>query len=131
MAVELDHLIVPARDRQASAERIAAILGVTCDKVGQGHFSPVYVNDHLTLDIDQAEGPFPIQHYCFRMGEDEFTALLGRLDALGVPYRGTPFGPMDGQVNTQHGGRIVYWNEPDGHMWEALTVSYARPAKSG
>jgi hypothetical protein len=30
------------------------------------------------------------------------------------------------QVNTQHGGRIVYWNEADGHVWEALTVSYAR-----
>ena len=21
----------------------------------------------------------------------------------------------------------VYWNEPDGHQWEMLTVSYARP----
>ncbi len=30
------------------------------------------------------------------------------------------------QVNTHHGGWIVYWNEPDGHVWEALTVSYAR-----
>jgi hypothetical protein len=33
------------------------------------------------------------------------------------------------QVNTQHGGRIVYWNEPDGHQRELLTVSYARQAK--
>jgi hypothetical protein len=30
------------------------------------------------------------------------------------------------QINTAHGGRIVYWNEPDGHVWEVLTVSYAR-----
>jgi hypothetical protein len=30
------------------------------------------------------------------------------------------------QINTQHGGSIVYWNEPDGHVWEILTVSYAR-----
>jgi hypothetical protein len=22
--------------------------------------------------------------------------------------------------------RLVYWSEPDGHVWEALTVSYAR-----
>ncbi|RYF57560.1 MAG: VOC family protein, partial [Comamonadaceae bacterium] len=28
--------------------------------------------------------------------------------------------------DTAHGGRIVYWNEPDGHQWEMLTVSYAR-----
>ena len=37
--------------------------------------------------------------------------------------------PEDMQVNTQYGGRMVYWNEPDGHQWEMLTVSYARPAK--
>jgi hypothetical protein len=30
------------------------------------------------------------------------------------------------RVNTSHGGRIVYWSRPDGHVWEALTVSYAR-----
>ncbi len=30
------------------------------------------------------------------------------------------------QINTDHGGRIVYWKEPDGHVWEALTQSYAR-----
>jgi len=30
------------------------------------------------------------------------------------------------RVNMQHGGRIVYWNVPDGHVWEALTISYVR-----
>jgi hypothetical protein len=49
-----------------------------------------------------------------------------RIRARGIEYRSTPHGPVDMQVNTQHGGRIVYWNEPDGHVWEALTVSYAR-----
>jgi hypothetical protein len=29
-------------------------------------------------------------------------------------------------VDTQFGGRGVYWNDPDGHQWEMLTVSYAR-----
>jgi hypothetical protein len=33
------------------------------------------------------------------------------------------------QIDTQHGGSIVYWNEPDGHQWELLTVSYARQPK--
>jgi hypothetical protein len=35
------------------------------------------------------------------------------------------------QINTHHGGRIVYWNAPDGHVWEALTVSYARQPRKG
>jgi len=28
------------------------------------------------------------------------------------------------KVDRQYGN--FYWNEPDGHMWELLTVSYAR-----
>ncbi|MBL8483201.1 MAG: hypothetical protein JNJ60_13460 [Rhodocyclaceae bacterium] len=35
-------------------------------------------------------------------------------------------GPQDGQVGRQFGGMGVYWNEPEGHQWEMLTVSYAR-----
>lgn len=50
------------------------------------------------------------------------------LDHLMVPSRGNVHGPVDFQVNTQQGGSIVYWNEPDGHQWEMLTVSYARQA---
>lgn len=35
-------------------------------------------------------------------------------------------GPVDMQINTQLGGNSIYLNEPDGHQWEMLTVSYAR-----
>jgi catechol 2,3-dioxygenase-like lactoylglutathione lyase family enzyme len=86
----------------------------------------VYVNEGLTLDFDQAEGAFPVQHYCFRVSESEFDGIVARIKAHGIKYRSTPHGPVDMQINTQHGGRIVYWSEPDGHVWEALTVSYAR-----
>ena len=125
---ELDHLIVPARDRVASARRLAQLLGVPWAESGVGPFSPVYVSDGLTLDFDQAEGELPVQHYCFRVTDAEFDAILGRIRAAGIPWRSLPHGPPDRQVNTAHGGRIAYWNEPDGHVWEILTVSYARRA---
>jgi hypothetical protein len=32
------------------------------------------------------------------------------------------------QINTRGGGKNLYWNDADGHNWEMLTVSYARPA---
>ena len=124
--IALDHLIVPSHDRRAAAERLAAILGVAWAESGVGPFSPVYASDGLTLDFDQAEGGFPVLHYCFRVSEGRFDAILGRLQELGIPSRSTPHGPVDRQVNTAHGGRIVYWSEPDGHVWEALTHSYAR-----
>lgn len=126
VAIELDHLIVPSRDRHAGAELLAGILDVPWSETGVGPFCPVYVGDGLTLDFDQAEGAFPVLHYCFRVDEAEFDGILARLRARGIAFRSTPHGPADRLINTSHGGRIVYWNEPDGHVWEALTVSYAR-----
>ena len=131
MSVQLDHTIVPSRDRKAAAELLARILGVPWAESGIGPFCPVYVNDGLTLDMDQAGDDFRIQHYCFRMSEVEFEALVARLQSMGIDYRSTPHGPVDMRINTQHGGRIVYWSQPDGHMWEALTVSYARQRPAG
>jgi catechol 2,3-dioxygenase-like lactoylglutathione lyase family enzyme len=86
------------------------------------------VNDRLTLDFIDDEGPFAIQHFCFRVSEQEFDAILHRITGAGIGYRSSVRGPEDMQVNTHYGGRMVYWNEPDGHQWEMLTVSYARPA---
>jgi len=126
MSVQLDHAIVPSHDRRAAAELLADLPGVPWAESEVGPFSAVYVNDGLTLDFDQADGAFPVQHYCFRVIEAGFDGIVSRLRARGIKYRSTPHGPVDMQVNTQHDGRIVYWSEPDRHVWEALTVSYAR-----
>ena len=124
--MQIDHTIVSGKDRRASAELLARILDVPWSETGIGPFCPVFVNDGFTLDYDQAEGDFPVQHFCFRLSDAELDALLTRLQSLGIEYRSTPHGPVDMTVNTHHGGRIVYWSKPDGHVWEALTVSYAR-----
>ena len=126
MAINLDHLLVPARDRVASAKFLAELLGVPWAESGVGPFSPVYVNDGLTLDFDETSEPFPTLHFCFRVDQAHFDAILARIIAAGIPYRSSPHGPADFKVNKDHGGSIVYWNEPDGHVWEILTVSYAR-----
>jgi hypothetical protein len=128
MTVHLDHLMVPSGDKLAAAKLLAGLLGVPWEKTGAGPFAPVYVNDGLTFDFDEWIEPFPRIHYCFRVSEEQFDAILGRIKAAGIPYRSNVHGPVDFGVNTQHGGRIVYWNEPDDHQWEMLTVSYARQA---
>jgi catechol 2,3-dioxygenase-like lactoylglutathione lyase family enzyme len=129
MTIDLDHVIVSARNQRAAAKRLAELLGVRWAEAGIGPFSPVYVNDGLTLDFIDDAGPFPVQHFCFRVDDEAFDAILGRLRAAGIPYRSTVRGPVDGKINTDYGGRMVYWNEPDGHQWEMLTVSYARPVR--
>ena len=129
MKIHLDHLFVPCRNRVASARVLADLLDVPWAETGVGPVSSVYVSDGLTLDFDETEEAFPVGHYCFRVTEEDFNAILGRLRAAGIKYRSDPHGPADMQVNTQYGGSIVYWNEPAGHYWEILTVSYARQAR--
>ena len=126
MAIELDHTIVSARDRDGAAKMLAKILGVPCGPANAGPFFEVYVNDGLTLDFAQAGEDFPVEHYCFRVDDDEFDAILERLKAAGIPFRSSVRGPVDNMINNYEGGRGLYWNEPEGHQWEMLTVSYAR-----
>ena len=125
MAIQLDHLIVPSRNRLEGAKFLAHLLDVPWAE-SQGSFTPVYVNENLTLDFADRD-PFERHHYCFRVGDAEFDAIFGRIRAAGITYRSRPRGDNDMQINTRLGGRNLYWEDADGHLWEILTVSYARP----
>lgn len=124
MTVQLDHFIVSCRNKAAAARQLGELLGVPWAEHGLGPFAPVYLNDGLTLDFFETDEPFPVEHFCFRVSPAEFEAILGRIRAAGIPYRSSVHGPTDMQVNAEYGN--VYWNEPDGHQWEVLTISYAR-----
>jgi hypothetical protein len=126
LTIELDHFIVSCRNQRASAKMLGELLGVPWAETGIGPFSPVYLNAGLTLDFIETADDFPVEHFCFRVTDADFDAILGRIRAAGIDYRSAVRGPVDRQVSTQFGGRGVYWNEPDGHQWEMLTVSYAR-----
>lgn len=128
MTIQLDHFIVSSRDKMASARMLGELLGVPWGVAAAGPFAAVYLNDGLTLDFIDTDEDFPVEHYCFRVTQAEFDAILARLQAAGIPYRSGVRGPVDMQVSTQFGGQGVYWNIPDGHQWEMLTVSYARQA---
>lgn len=131
MPIEVDHAIVPSHHKVESAKQLAGLLGVPWAESGPGPFSPVYVSDGFTLDFVETADPFEIYHFCFRVGDAEFDAILGRLQAAGIDYRSAVRGPVDRQINTDYGGRMLYWNEPDGHQWEMLTSSYARRPSVG
>jgi hypothetical protein len=124
--IELDHTLVPSHHAAASARQLAELLAVPWSAAGASPFSPVYVNDGLTLDFIETTEPFPVYHFCFRVGEAQFDAILARLHAAGIAYRSSVRGAPNMAINTDYGGRMLYWNEPDGHQWEMLTVSYAR-----
>jgi hypothetical protein len=124
MAILLDHLIVPSQDPVASARSLATLLGTPWEEA-RGHFTPVYVNDTLTLDFAERE-QFASHHYCFHVSDTEFDQIFARVQAAGIKHRSSPRGPDDLALNTRLGGRNFYWTDQDGHIWEVLTVSYAR-----
>lgn len=126
MTIHLDHTIVPARDASAAARQLAELLDVPWGRAAAGPFIAVYVNDGLTLDFIASDQDFPVYHFCFRVGDADFDAILARIRAAGLPWRSEVRGPIDRRVGTYGGGRNIYWNQPEGHQWEILTVSYAR-----
>jgi catechol 2,3-dioxygenase-like lactoylglutathione lyase family enzyme len=120
MAIVLDHTIVPARDKVASAKFFARIFGLE-HKGPHSHFAPVRVNDSLTLDFDE-RGDFEHHHYAFKITEQEFDAIFDRVKAEGIPYGSGPSSRADMQVNQRRGGRGFYFEDPNGHVLEVLTA---------
>jgi len=129
MAIRLDHTIVPANDKLASAEFFAEIFGLS---VRPGYFAQVRVNESLTLDFADAPEPWggpgfdpragQSHHYAFHVGEAEFEAIFSRVKAKGIPYGSGPDHHADGRINTRRGGRGFYFEDPYGHLLEVMTV---------
>jgi len=120
MSIELNHTIVPARDKEGSARFFAQIFGLRYE--GQvHHFAPVRINPSLTLDFDTSE-KFEHHHYAFKVSEGEFDGIFERLKAAGIPYGSQPYALDDMKINHRRGGRGVYFRDPNGHVLEALTV---------
>lgn len=118
MAIRLDHTIVPAKDKVASAEFFAEIFGL---KVKLGHFAQVQINESLTFDFTDEPEPWR-QHYAFHVSDAEFDAIFGRVKARGLTYGSGPFNHTDGQIYTRRGGRGFYFEDPNGHLLEVMTV---------
>jgi catechol 2,3-dioxygenase-like lactoylglutathione lyase family enzyme len=117
MAIMLDHTIVPARDKEASARFFARIFGLSYDGP-MSHFAPVKVNDSLTLDFDGFES----HHYAFKISEAEFDAIFDRVKGEGIVYGSGPRSRTDMAINRRRGGRGFYFEDPNGHVLEVLTA---------
>lgn len=119
MPITLNHTIVPARDKEASARWFAKVFGLSY-KGAMGHFAPIRVNDTLTLDFDNRDR-FEPHHYAFHVSDEEFDAIFGRVKAEGIVFGSLPWSLDDGKINRRQGGRGVYFRDPNGHVLELLT----------
>jgi catechol 2,3-dioxygenase-like lactoylglutathione lyase family enzyme len=129
VTIRLDHTIVPAKDKVASAEFFAEIFGLT---VRPGHFAQVQINESLTFDFADEPEPWggpgfdprtgQSHHYAFHVSDAEFDEIFGRVKAKGLAYGSGPYNHTDGRIYKRRGGRGFYFENPDGHLLEVMTV---------
>lgn len=122
MAITLDHTIIQALDREASASFLTTILGLPPHR-HFGHFAVVQVGE-TSLDFVQADGPVTARHFAFRVSEEEFDRIFSRIKADALPYWADPFRKQPSEINRRDGGRGVYFPDPNGHLLEILTRPY-------
>ncbi|MFG2073835.1 Catechol 2,3-dioxygenase [Nonomuraea maritima] len=123
MSVQLNHTIVHAGDRDETAAFLVDVLGLEPAPV-YGPFRVVTLSNGVSLDVVQAGDAVPPQHYAFLVGDEEFDQIWGRIKERGLTYWADPHHQRPNQINTNDGGRGLYWSDPNGHNLEIITVPY-------
>jgi catechol 2,3-dioxygenase-like lactoylglutathione lyase family enzyme len=124
MSVSLNHTIVRVGDKHASARFFADILGLE-PPTTYGPFAVLQVDNEVSLDFADDHGEPQPEHYAFLVGEEEFDQIHARIVERGLTFWADPSHRRPGEVNTNDGGRGLYWDDPDGHNLEIITVPYA------
>lgn len=76
MPIQFDHTIIPAADKLASAEFLAAILGLEVSDP-YGPFVPVETENGVKLDFIDSDGDrIDSRHYAFLVSEAELRRYL-------------------------------------------------------
>jgi catechol 2,3-dioxygenase-like lactoylglutathione lyase family enzyme len=120
----LNHTIVWVRDREESARFLVELLGLP-EPTEYGPFLVVQVDNDVSLDYAVTEdGEIHPQHYAFLVTEPEFDTIYGRIRERGLPHWADPGRRRAGEINTNDGGRGVYWEDPSGHFLEIITRPY-------
>ena len=123
MSVQLNHTIVHVTDKHAAAEELAELLGVE-KPASYGPFRVLTLANGVSLDFADDHGAPDGQHYAFMVSEEEFDAIRQRIVGRGLTFWADPAHRREGEINTNDGGRGLYWNGPDGHNLEIITVPY-------
>ncbi len=65
-----------------------------------------------------------MQHYAFLVDEAPFDGVYARIRRDGIAHWADPRMSLPDQINTNHGGRDVYFYDPAGHGIEVITRPY-------
>jgi catechol 2,3-dioxygenase-like lactoylglutathione lyase family enzyme len=124
VTVLFNHAIIAARDRHASAAFVADLFGLD-EPVSWGPFVLVHLDGGVFLQFaEPGIDDIQMQHYAFLVDDQRFDDIHQRLVNAGIEHWADPGMTLPGQINTNHGGRGVYFKDPAGHGLEVLTRPY-------
>jgi catechol 2,3-dioxygenase-like lactoylglutathione lyase family enzyme len=124
ITVTFNHTIIAAKNRNESAKFFRELLEVP-EASSWGVFTNIQLDEGVLLQF--AEPPvkeIQMQHYAFLLDDDLFDRAYARIQEWGVEHWADPQGKRPGQINTEHGGRGVYFMDPAGHGIELITRPY-------
>ncbi|MGE4594510.1 MAG: VOC family protein [Gammaproteobacteria bacterium] len=123
MEITLNHTIVQSHNNVESAQFYADIFDFEFVKEW-GSFAVVKVNSTLSLDFTTNTKEFPSNHYAFKVSDQQFDEIIGRVQSNNIAFGGDPSSVDDGEINHNYGGRGVYFKDPNGHVLEIITADY-------
>jgi catechol 2,3-dioxygenase-like lactoylglutathione lyase family enzyme len=126
--MEIDHVVLYAKDPAASAEFYGRVVGLPAERVeeyraGMVSFPSVRVSPHSVIDLmGSGDGPHPtLNHICLAMSEEELNALRARLAEHHVPIVATMSDSFGARGTAPH---TFYFEDPDGNVIEARYYSH-------
>jgi catechol 2,3-dioxygenase-like lactoylglutathione lyase family enzyme len=118
VAVEVNHIVIPAKDKRATAELLAYVLGLEVEGCF-GEFVRIRGSNGLTLDFSEFNACWAFQ-CAFLVNGVEFDAALSRIDSGAIHFYAEFDRTGFGKINWRDGSRCIYFEDPDGHLFELI-----------
>lgn len=123
IAIEVNHIVIPSADKSAAARVLAGVLGLEIERCPR-ELVRIRTSDGLTLDFADLGAALALQ-CAFLLTNDEFDAALARIRAESIAHFARFDGEGPGRINHRGGGRGVYFEGPDRHLFELIEQSEA------
>lgn len=118
--ITIDHAVLPAHDYEASARFFAQVMGLTYEGPDR-YFAPVKISDTFRLVYMNAEQVLPI-HIGFHVSHEAFEAAHRNILEMGLPFGSNPREVTNRRTDHPFGGKGLFFVDPNGHLFEIMTV---------
>lgn len=118
IAVEVNHIVIPAKDKRATAELLAYVLGLEVE----GRFDEsvcILRSNGLTLEFSECNACWAFQ-CAFLLSDVEFDAALSRIDSGAINFYAEIDRTGFAKINRRYGSRCIYFDDPNGHLFELI-----------